>query len=94
MATSSTLQPASAATHHVKDLGLAAQGRNRSEWAERSMQVLRQVKTRFAKEKPLAGLKVSACLHVIRRDRESDGDAQGGRRRRRALRLEPALHAG
>jgi adenosylhomocysteinase len=48
----------------VKDLGLAAQGRNRSEWAERSMQVLRQVKTRFAKEKPLAGLKVSACLHV------------------------------
>jgi adenosylhomocysteinase len=64
MATSSTLQPASAATHHVKDLGLAAQGRNRSEWAERSMQVLRQVKTRFAKEKPLAGLKVSACLHV------------------------------
>jgi adenosylhomocysteinase len=51
-------------TYDVKDLSLAEGGRNRTEWAERSMQVLRQVKERFAKEKPFAGKKVSACLHV------------------------------
>jgi adenosylhomocysteinase len=53
-----------AATYDVKDLSLAEAGRRRTEWAERSMQVLRQVKERFAKEKPFAGKKVSACLHV------------------------------
>ncbi|MGI8496000.1 MAG: adenosylhomocysteinase [Gemmatimonadaceae bacterium] len=50
--------------HDVKDLGLAEQGRLRTEWAERSMQVLRQIRERFAKERPLAGKKLSACLHV------------------------------
>ena len=55
---------ARSATHDVKDLALAEQGRHRTEWAERSMQVLRQVKARFAKEQPLKGRKVSACLHV------------------------------
>ena len=63
MATASTLA-SPAATHHVKDLALADAGRRRTEWAERSMQVLRQVRARFAKERPLAGRKVSACLHV------------------------------
>ena len=50
--------------HHVKDLDLAPKGHGRIEWAERSMPVLRDIKARFAKEKPLKGLKVSACLHV------------------------------
>ncbi|MEP6693000.1 MAG: adenosylhomocysteinase, partial [Gemmatimonadaceae bacterium] len=50
--------------HDIKDVGLADHGRNRTEWAERSMQVLRTIKDRFAKERPLAGKKVSACLHV------------------------------
>ena len=50
--------------HHVKDLHLAPKGHGRIEWAERSMPVLRDIKSRFAKEKPLKGLKVSACLHV------------------------------
>jgi adenosylhomocysteinase len=63
MATITKDSPA-AASYDVKDLSLAEQGRRRTEWAERSMQVLRQVKERFAKEKPLAGKKVSACLHV------------------------------
>ena len=54
----------SEAAYDVKDLSLAEGGRRRTEWAERSMQVLRQVKERFAKEKPFAGKKVSACLHV------------------------------
>ena len=51
-------------TYDVKDLALAEAGRRRTEWAERSMQVLRQVKERFAREKPFTGLKMSACLHV------------------------------
>jgi adenosylhomocysteinase len=63
MATITQSAPDSIA-YDVKDLSLAEGGRNRTEWAERSMQVLRQVKERFAKEKPFAGKKVSACLHV------------------------------
>ncbi len=51
-------------THDVKDLGLAAQGKLKIEWAERQMPVLRQIKARFEKEKPLQGLRISACLHV------------------------------
>jgi adenosylhomocysteinase len=50
--------------HHVKDLGLARDGRARIEWAERHMPVLRTIRARFAKERPLAGLRIAACLHV------------------------------
>jgi adenosylhomocysteinase len=53
-----------ARAYDVKDLTLAEQGRLRTEWAERSMPVLREIRARFAKEKPLAGKKVAACLHV------------------------------
>ncbi len=48
----------------VKDLSQADLGRRRTEWAERSMPVLRQLRERFAKEQPLAGRRLSACLHV------------------------------
>jgi adenosylhomocysteinase len=48
----------------IKDASLAEGGRRRIEWAEREMPVLRQIKERFAKERPLEGLRVSACLHV------------------------------
>ena len=48
----------------VKDLSLAQAGVNRIEWAEREMGVLRAIKDRFSKEKPLAGFKYSLCLHV------------------------------
>ncbi|HJU89757.1 MAG TPA: adenosylhomocysteinase [Gemmatimonadaceae bacterium] len=51
-------------SYDVKDLSLAEEGKKRTEWAERSMPVLRQIRERFAKERPLAGKKVSACLHV------------------------------
>ena len=51
-------------SHDVKDLGLAEQGVSRIEWAEREMPVLRIVRKRFAVEKPLEGIRVSACLHV------------------------------
>src|SRR3954470_5057501 len=50
--------------HDVKQLDLATGGRFRIEWAEQEMPVLRAIRERFAKEKPLAGLRVSACLHV------------------------------
>jgi adenosylhomocysteinase len=52
------------AKYDVKDLALADEGRRRTEWAERSMPVLRQIRARFAKDQPLKGLKLSACLHV------------------------------
>jgi adenosylhomocysteinase len=48
----------------VKDLGLAPRGKTRIEWADASMPVLRQIRERFAKEKPLQGVRLSACLHV------------------------------
>ncbi len=50
--------------HHVKDLALAELGKKRIDWAEKDMPVLRLIRERFNKEKPLAGLTVAACLHV------------------------------
>ncbi len=50
--------------YHVKDQSLADKGKLRIEWAARSMPVLRSIRERFAKEKPLEGLRISACLHV------------------------------
>ncbi len=50
--------------YDIKDINLAAKGRLRIEWAEMSMAVLRTIKVRFSKEKPLKGIRLSACLHV------------------------------
>ena len=50
--------------HHIKDINLAPQGVKRIRWAENEMPVLRLVRERFEKEKPLAGYRLSACLHV------------------------------
>lgn len=48
----------------IKDLQLAQGGRLRIEWAAREMPVLRLIRERFSREKPLQGLRISACLHV------------------------------
>jgi adenosylhomocysteinase len=48
----------------VKDISLANQGKLRIEWAGRTMPVLKLIKDRFAKEKPLKGVRLGACLHV------------------------------
>ncbi len=48
----------------IKDINLAEGGRRRIEWAEREMPVLRLIRERFTKEKPLKGVRLSACLHV------------------------------
>jgi adenosylhomocysteinase len=50
--------------HDIKDPGLAAKGRLRMEWAARSMPVLEKIKKLFAKDRPLAGVRIAACLHV------------------------------
>ncbi|MHB8958435.1 MAG: adenosylhomocysteinase [Candidatus Limnocylindrales bacterium] len=55
---------ASLAPHDVTDLGLAAEGVRRIEWAEREMPVLRLIRERFERERPLDGLRIGACLHV------------------------------
>ncbi len=50
--------------YDVKNIKLADHGRKRIEWAEREMPVLRQIKVRFSKEKPLKGITMACCLHV------------------------------
>jgi adenosylhomocysteinase len=50
--------------YDVKDLGLASKGKQRIEWAEREMPVLRLIRERFGNEKPLQGVKLLACAHI------------------------------
>ncbi len=50
--------------YDIKDISLAPKGKQRIEWAGREMPVLQQIKERFAKEKPFAGLRLVACCHV------------------------------
>ncbi len=50
--------------HEVKDLALASVGKQRIEWAAREMPVIKQIRERFAKEKPFAGIRLAACSHV------------------------------
>jgi adenosylhomocysteinase len=48
----------------IKDIRLADQGRARIEWAENNMPVVRLIRRRFARQKPLRGVRISCCLHV------------------------------
>lgn len=48
----------------IKDINLAPQGKQRIEWADREMPVLRLIRERFEAEKPLAGVKLVACAHI------------------------------
>jgi len=50
--------------YDVKDVNLAAEGRKRIEWADQDMPVLRSIRERFQRERPLRGLTFGACLHV------------------------------
>src|SRR5215470_15317738 len=52
------------AISEIKDPSLTTLGSQRVQWAEGDMPVLRLIRQRFAKEKPLSGLMVSACAHV------------------------------
>lgn len=50
--------------YDVKDISLAAEGKKRIEWADKDMPVLRAIRERFAKEQPLKGYRMAACLHI------------------------------
>lgn len=50
--------------YEIRDAGLAEGGRRKIEWAEQEMPVLRQIRERFGRERPLKGVRVAACLHV------------------------------
>ena len=50
--------------YDIKSIKLAEKGELRIEFAEKQMDVLREIRERFKKEKPLKGLKIGACLHV------------------------------
>jgi len=50
--------------YDIKDITLAEKGRLRMEWAEMAMPVLKAIRSRFEKERPLQGIRLSACLHV------------------------------
>jgi len=52
--------------YEIKDINLAVQGKNQIEWADRDMPVLASIRERFAKEKPLAGIRIAACCHVTK----------------------------
>lgn len=56
--------PMPAIEHDIKDIKLAPQGKQRIDWAEREMPVLRQIRERFANEKPLQGVRLVACAHI------------------------------
>ena len=56
--------PTALPPHDVTDLGLVEEGVRRIEWAEREMPVLRLIRDRFTAERPLAGMRIGACLHV------------------------------
>lgn len=50
----------------IKDITLAPQGKKQIEWADRDMPVLAQIRARFAKEKPFAGIRIAACCHITK----------------------------
>jgi adenosylhomocysteinase len=62
--TATSIRPTSEQAYEVKDLSLAPSGKQRIEWAGREMPVLRQIRDRFAQEKPFAGIRLVACCHV------------------------------
>jgi adenosylhomocysteinase len=64
MTTTSRTRAEARASHDITDPSLAAEGVRRIEWAEREMPVLRLIRERFERERPLDGLRIGACLHV------------------------------
>jgi len=50
--------------HDIADASLAAEGKKRIEWAGRNMPVLKEIRARFEREKPFAGVRIAACMHV------------------------------
>ncbi len=64
--------------YDVKDIALAEKGLDRIQWAEREMPVLRLIRERFARERPLQGIRIAACLHVTTETANLMGTLQAG----------------
>jgi adenosylhomocysteinase len=77
--------------YDVRDLSLADQGKLRIEWAGSQMPVLDAIRERFAKERPLAGINLSACLHVTSETANLALTLAAGGANVRSLREQPAL---
>ncbi|WP_333874486.1 adenosylhomocysteinase [Methylobacter sp.] len=58
--------------HDIKKPSLAEQGRERIEWALTEMPVVSAIHDRFARQRPLAGVKISGCLHITNLNSEAD----------------------
>ena len=69
-------------------------GKMRIEWAAREMPVLRLIKDRFAKEKPLKGIRIAGCLHITSETANLALTLQAGGADLDPLRLQPAEHPG
>ena len=80
--------------YDIRDIGLAPEGVLRIEWADMHMPVLAAIRERFAAEKPLRGRACRRLPARHHRDGQPHAHAQGGRRRHRAVCLEPLEHAG
>ena len=78
----------------VKDSSLAGAGKQRIEWAAREMPVVRLLRERFAREKPLAGIRIAGCLHITTETANLALDPASRRRRYYPLRLESPQHPG
>ncbi len=81
-------------THDVADLGLADLGRQRIAWADANMPVLTSIRERFAKERPLAGARVAACLHVTTETANLLRTLKAGGAEVLDLRVEPVVDPG
>ena len=80
--------------YDVKDIKLAKDGALRIEWANQSMPVLNRIRQRFAKEKPLKGIRIGACLHVTTETASLMQTLKAGGAERCIVRLQPAEHSG
>ena len=78
----------------IANIELADLGKKRIEWANQSMKVLQIIRKEFIKNQPLKGIRISACLHVTAETANLMITPARRRRRRRAVRLQPALDAG
>ena len=80
--------------HDITDLSLAAQGKARIEWAERSMPVLRQIRERFEKERPFEGVPLAACMHVTTETANLMRTLKAGGAELAPVRVQPTVHTG
>ena len=80
--------------HDIADASLAAAGRKRSEWAERNMPVLAQIRERFEKTQPFTGVRISACMHVTTETANLMRVLKARWRRDCTMCIKPSLNSG